>query len=51
VFEYLLNKLESLVLPYTNVDFNTYPEAPKDHLVINLKAAWRKANEYYGKLN
>jgi hypothetical protein len=51
VFEYLLNELESLVLPYTDVDFNVHPEAPEDHLVINLKAAWRKANEYYGKLD
>jgi hypothetical protein len=51
VFEYLLSALESLVLPYAHVDFNVYPEAPEDHLAINLKAAWRKANEYYEKLN
>jgi hypothetical protein len=51
VFEYLLNELESLILPYTNVDFNAHPEVPEDHLVINPKAAWRKANEYYSKLD
>jgi hypothetical protein len=39
VFEYLLNELESLILPYTNVDFNAHPEVPEDHLVIDPKAA------------
>jgi hypothetical protein len=51
VFEYLLNALESLALLYAHVDFDTHPEAPEDHLAINLKAAWRKANTYYEKLD
>jgi hypothetical protein len=51
VFGYILNALKSLALPYAYVDFNSHPEAPEDHLAINLKAAWRKANTYYEKLN
>jgi hypothetical protein len=51
VFEYLLNAIESLALPYAHVDFDAHPEAPEDHLAINLKAAWRKANTYYEKLD
>jgi hypothetical protein len=39
VFEYLLNELETLLLPYSNVDFNAHADAPEDHLTINLKAA------------
>ncbi|KAG9384238.1 Dimer-Tnp-hAT domain containing protein [Pyrenophora tritici-repentis] len=51
VFEYLLSSLEALTLPYAHVNFNAHPEAPEDHLAINLKAAWRKANDYYDKLD
>jgi hypothetical protein len=51
VFKYLLSALESLVLLYAHVNFTVHPEAPEDHLAINLKAAWRKANKYYKKLN
>jgi hypothetical protein len=51
VFEYLLNELETLLLLYSNVDFNAHADAPEDHLTIDLKAAWRKANKYYVKLN
>jgi hypothetical protein len=51
VFEYLLNALESSPKPFEHVNFNAHAEAPEDHLVINLKAAWRKANEYYNKLD
>jgi hypothetical protein len=51
VFEYLLNALESSAKPFEQVNFNAHAEAPEDHLVINLKAAWRKANDYYTKLD
>jgi hypothetical protein len=51
VFEYILNALESLALPYAHVDFDSHPKAPEDYLAINLKAAWRKANTYYKKLD
>jgi hypothetical protein len=51
VFEYLLTSLETLALPYSYVDYNAHLEAPEDHLAINLKAAWRKANDYYNKLD
>lgn len=51
VFKYLLAALEALVKPFKHVNFNAYAKAPEDHLAINLKAAWRKANEYYSKLN
>jgi hypothetical protein len=51
VFKYPLSSLESLVLPYAHVNFSVHPEVPKDHLAINLKAAWRKANKYYEKLD
>jgi hypothetical protein len=50
VFEYLLGALEISAKPFEHVNFNAHAEAPEDHLVINLKAAWRKANEYYTKL-
>jgi hypothetical protein len=51
VFEYLLGALEISAKPFEHVNFNAYAEAPEDHLAINLKAAWRKANEYYIKLD
>jgi hypothetical protein len=51
VFEYLLGELESRFSLYEHVDFNAHAEAPEDHIAINVRAAWRKANDYYGKLN
>lgn len=51
VFEYLLIELETRCTQYEHVDFNAHAEAPEDHLAINLKAAWRKANDYYTKLD
>jgi hypothetical protein len=39
VFKYLLNELKSLILLYTNVNFNVYSKAPKNHLIINSKVA------------
>ncbi|KAI1566127.1 hypothetical protein PtrEW13061_011860 [Pyrenophora tritici-repentis] len=50
VFEYVLSALEARVRPYEQVDFN-YTDAPEDHLHINLRAAWSKANDYYNKLD
>jgi hypothetical protein len=51
VFEYLLSSLEAIAALYEHVNFNAYSEAPEDHLLINVKAAWHKANEYYNKLD
>lgn len=51
VFEYLLGSLEAIATPYEDVNFNASINAPEDHLPINIKAAWRKANEYYTKLD
>jgi hypothetical protein len=39
VFEYLLGELETRYKQYGNVDFEAYPEAPEDHLAINLYSA------------
>jgi hypothetical protein len=49
VFKYLLAEFEQRTIPYEGVDFNE-PDAPEDHLAINLRAAWSKANAYYAKL-
>ncbi|KAI2479352.1 hypothetical protein Ptr902_09563 [Pyrenophora tritici-repentis] len=51
VFEYLLGYYEQRVKAYEAVDYNAHNEAPKDHLAINLRAAWAKANDYYTKLD
>jgi hypothetical protein len=40
VFEYLLGALEISAKLFEHVNFNAHAEAPKDHLVINLKTAW-----------
>jgi hypothetical protein len=50
VFEYVLSALEARARPYKQVDFN-YTDAPEDHLHVNLRAAWSKANNYFNKLN
>jgi len=49
--EYVLSSLETRAHPYSLVDFNAHAEALEDHLAINLRAAWRKADEYYNKLD
>ncbi|KAA8611875.1 hypothetical protein PtrV1_13751 [Pyrenophora tritici-repentis] len=49
VFEYILRNLEELAQPWIDVDFNAHNEAPEDHLHINLRAAWNKADAYYNK--
>jgi hypothetical protein len=51
VFEFLLCELETRCNQYKHVDYNAHAEAPEDQLAINLRAAWRKANEYYSKLD
>jgi hypothetical protein len=51
VFEYILRYYEERVKAYEAVNYNAHAEAPEDHLAINLRAAWSKANEYYAKLD
>jgi hypothetical protein len=51
VFDYLLDQLEKLAEPYADVVFDAHEEAPEDHLHINLRNAWVKAEEYYRKLD
>jgi hypothetical protein len=51
VFEYLLGALESRYRQYKHVNFDAHHETPEDHLAINVKAAWVKANSYYLKLD
>jgi hypothetical protein len=50
VFEAVLSVYEQLLKPYDNVDHDG-ADAPEDHLPINLRAAWAKANDYYAKLD
>jgi hypothetical protein len=50
VFEYILGALEARTRPFERVDFNP-TDAPEDHLIIDLRAAWAKANKYYEKLD
>ncbi|KAI2475921.1 hypothetical protein Ptr902_12747 [Pyrenophora tritici-repentis] len=51
VFEYILTYYEQRVKAYEAVNYNAHNEAPEDHLAINLRAAWAKANDYYTKLD
>ena len=39
VFKYILNYYEQRVELYNAVNYNSYNEAPKDYLAINLRAA------------
>ncbi|KAJ6197809.1 hypothetical protein J3E72DRAFT_191157, partial [Bipolaris maydis] len=50
VFETLLHELEERVKSFEYVNYEE-PGAPEDHLPINLRAAWSKANAYYFKLD
>ena len=50
VFETLLHELEQRVKLYNHVNYEQI-NAPEDHLPINLRAAWAKANTYYSKLD
>jgi hypothetical protein len=51
VFDHLLSVLESRLQTYEDVAYDAHPEAPEDHLAINLRAALVKAREYYNKLD
>ncbi|KAI0568968.1 hypothetical protein TUN199_11416, partial [Pyrenophora tritici-repentis] len=50
VFETILSSYEERVESYSGVNYDE-PSAPEDHIAINLRAAWAKANEYYIKLD
>ena len=50
VFETILSSYEERVESYSGVNYDE-PGAPEDHIAINLRAAWAKANEYYIKLD
>lgn len=51
MFDYILNFYEHRVATYDAVNYNAAGDAPEDHLAINLRAAWAKANNYYQKLD
>ncbi|KAI0569828.1 hypothetical protein Alg130_11478, partial [Pyrenophora tritici-repentis] len=51
IFEYLLTYYEQRVNAYEAVNYNEHDESPEDHIVINLRAAWQKADDYYSKLD
>lgn len=51
VFKYILSYNEQRVKAYEAVDYNAHDEALEDHLAINLRAAWAKANDYFAKLD
>ncbi|PWO19614.1 hypothetical protein PtrARCrB10_11884, partial [Pyrenophora tritici-repentis] len=50
VFETILSSYKERVESYSGVNYDE-PGAPEDHIAINLRAAWAKANEYYIKLD
>jgi hypothetical protein len=50
VFETILSSYEERVESYSGVNYDE-PGAPEDHIAINLRAAWAKANEYFVKLD
>jgi hypothetical protein len=49
-FEWLLKQLQDLRDQLREVDYED-DDAPEDHLLINLNAAYLKIDEYYSKLN
>ncbi|KAI1567826.1 Dimer-Tnp-hAT domain containing protein, partial [Pyrenophora tritici-repentis] len=51
IFEYLLTYYEQRVNAYKAVNYNEHDESPEDHIAINLRAAWQKADDYYSKLD
>jgi hypothetical protein len=51
IFEYLLTYYEQRINVYEAVNYNKHNEAPEDHIAINLRAAWQKADDYYSKLD
>jgi hypothetical protein len=51
IFEYLLTYYEQRVNAYEAVNYNEHDKSPEDHIAINLRAAWQKADDYYSKLD
>ncbi|KAI1664144.1 Dimer-Tnp-hAT dimerization containing protein [Pyrenophora tritici-repentis] len=51
IFEYLLTYYEQRVNAYKAVNYNEHDKSPEDHITINLRAAWQKADDYYSKLD
>ncbi|KAI2478319.1 Dimer-Tnp-hAT domain containing protein [Pyrenophora tritici-repentis] len=51
IFEYLLTYYEQRVNAYKAVNYNEHDKSPEDHIIINLRAAWQKADDYYSKLD
>ncbi|KAG9185089.1 hypothetical protein G6011_03036 [Alternaria panax] len=49
-FEYLLRKYESQFDFLKDVDYNE-ADAPEDHELYNIRAAWKKLRKYYVKLD
>jgi len=49
-FEAILKAYESLSEQYTSINFNE-ADALEDHLVINVRAGWKKLRKYYEKLD
>ena len=50
VFEQLLSDYEIRIKQFEDIDWHA-TGALEDHLAINLRAAWLKANSYYHKLD
>jgi hypothetical protein len=51
IFEYLLTYYKQRVNAYEAVNYNEHNKSPEDHITINLRAAWQKADDYYSKLD
>ncbi|KNG46889.1 transposase-like protein [Stemphylium lycopersici] len=51
VFEYLRTYYEQRVNAYEAVNYNEHDESPEDHIAINLRAAWQRADDYYSQLD
>ncbi|KAI1523064.1 hypothetical protein PtrSN001A_011469 [Pyrenophora tritici-repentis] len=51
IFEYPLTYYEQRVNAYKAVNYNKHDKSPEDHIAINLRAAWQKADDYYSKLD
>jgi hypothetical protein len=50
IFETISSSYEERVGSYSGVNYDE-PDAPEDHIAINLRVAWAKANEYFVKLD
>jgi hypothetical protein len=50
IFETILSSYMERVESYSGVSYDK-PGTPEDHIAINLRAAWVKANEYLVKLD